>query len=157
MNLSLTQISTLPPDQRGVKVSLLKIPWINCVDFEFFLGLLKIPKLWQANKLFQPSSPKMMYIQYVDFVSEKIKTWKFNTVYYLYLCDQTWKRYTKPNLTNLFENILFIFCPKEYLFEFWGWHNLHQYHHACCRRPCRGLATWAGKVWCLCDLEQISL
>ena len=34
-------------------------PWINCVEFEFFSGLLKMPKLRQGMSCFQPSCPRL--------------------------------------------------------------------------------------------------
>ena len=48
---------TLPPAQQVVKV--LSAPkWINCVEFEFFLGQLKMQKSSSTVSGFQPLSPQ---------------------------------------------------------------------------------------------------
>ena len=44
---------------------LLKKSWINCVEFEFFLGLFMISKLRKALKLFQLSSPRLAKTTYI--------------------------------------------------------------------------------------------
>ena len=59
-----TQTWTLPPDQRVVKVYLLWNPWIKCVEFEFWLGLLKMPKLRSAVSRYQPSSTRLQKTTY---------------------------------------------------------------------------------------------